>query len=152
MKWFLRAGVTLAVGGVVAAGAMAHPEWTETLGVDVWHVSELHDTIEREKRTQQSLHERSHLAFERATLRSRLVYAILDEQLTYTEAIEESLRLTKAHQEAITHLRNSFSGATDRERIANQLLKQVEAAYEHPRCRERAVELACERATLSFEE
>ncbi len=150
MKMTSRVSVALIAVGGLAAGAFAHPTLSESIGVDVWNVPALHDSIEREKRESKALTVRGETTLRRTVARQTIVYDVIDGRLTFHEAIQKNLELTQAHPDALGFLRGYYTGKNDLERSAKQLVLQIGWAVD-PRGRALSQQLECEMTVMSWE-
>jgi hypothetical protein len=150
MKLTSRVGVALITFGGLAAGAVAHPTFSETIGVDVWNVPALHDHIERERLAERTLHSKGETTLRRATLRHELIQIICAGDINFVEAVHRNLEISQLSPESLSFMREHYSGGCDLERSANQVVAHV-AASKDPSVIELSKLFACEAATISWE-
>lgn len=127
MKLTTRSALALCAFTGLTAAAFAHPTISETLGVDVWNVSALHDQFEREKRITRTLEGRSEETGRRCNARMDLVQQVIDGQIPFLEGVRLNLELSQSCPEALSFMRSGFAGTTDLDKACAQLLTQIRA-------------------------
>jgi hypothetical protein len=109
--------VALALGSACAA-----PQWTESVGLDVWDVPALQKTIEIETKGTLELNAEIEECQHRVELKERLIADLRAGRATLQEVTSAFLAVNRSQPSSMFLIRTSYSGATDEEKTARNVV------------------------------
>ena len=112
-------GGCLLLAGVVLA---VHPTWAVALGIDVWNVPALEAELRAGAEEAQRLDAEDEYVRRRIELKEMIVRDLVAERVSLAEATDRFVELNALRPRSAEAVRESFPGATDREKTARNVI------------------------------
>ncbi len=114
--------ITLAVSLSYGGFVLACPEWTRELGLDLWNSYRDSDDLAAHQRDRDRLNVVGERVLKRVHMKEDVVHDLIDDRVDLADATEQFIALNEMEPELMTHVRQHFAGANDRERTAHQVM------------------------------
>lgn len=125
MPFYLAA---LAIVGLFAGLSFADPEWPIELGIDVWNLGDLHDSIHQGQRLRRELDDRDADIVLRIAMKHAVISDLLRGRTELLDAAGEFRRIIGESPQTYSILRRVFPSASDEEALCRSVISFAELA------------------------
>ncbi|AWM41686.1 hypothetical protein GobsT_72270 [Gemmata obscuriglobus] len=114
--------VTAALFAVAFVALVSHPTLAQSLGADVWNVSNLRDQVRAATDESARLSAEDDTVLNRIAVKESIVRELIEGRATLTEATDRFAQLNAARPQALNAIRFAYPGTTDREKTARNVI------------------------------
>jgi hypothetical protein len=117
-----RRALVAAFALTVVVTLAVHPTWAQSIGADVWNMPTLRESVRNAEAEGERLDAEDAEVLSRIRMKESIVTDLVAGRITMAEATDQFTELCAPHPAQMEVIRDRFPGATDREKIAHNVI------------------------------